>query len=72
MGIRNVLARHLTLAAEITGRHELTVDVVEEADGYTFARCHGCQAAESKWPTCKTWAAEHAASCRALPGSGGA
>lgn len=70
MAYRNVRARHLTVAAELTGRHEITVDVVEESDSTTIARCRGCEASESRWPTCKTWAADHAASCRALPGSG--
>ncbi|MEW2114560.1 hypothetical protein AB0945_05100 [Streptomyces sp. NPDC005474] len=64
-----VTARFLTLAGELLGDADVTVDV--SIDGmWADARCTACGSSQAKpgyTDTIREWAQEHAARCRALP-----
>ncbi|MFJ9037962.1 hypothetical protein ACIRF8_15385 [Streptomyces sp. NPDC102406] len=67
----NVIARHLTKAAEIIGDPELTVDV-SVGERLIKAACRGCgrdHENERQYAsvTVLPWATAHAEQCRALP-----
>ncbi len=64
-----VTARFLTLAGELLGDADVTVDVSVD-DIQATARCTACgstSAAYGYTSTVLEWAQEHAARCRALP-----
>ncbi|MFH9365447.1 hypothetical protein ACH4K8_07225 [Streptomyces anulatus] len=64
-----VIARFLTLAAEITGDHTITVDVTTDA-GWATAECTACPAqsrTRDLHDRALPWAEKHSASCRAIP-----
>lgn len=64
-----VTTRFLTRAAEITGDHELTVDVTVRP-GDARAECRGCEttSAATQDYQARDWAQSHAEKCRAFPG----
>ncbi|MFC8703400.1 hypothetical protein ACJBCE_09455 [Streptomyces sp. NBUL23] len=64
-----VIARFLTLAAEITGDHTITVDVTTD-DGWATAECTACSARSQTRDLhvrALPWAEKHSAACRAIP-----
>ncbi|WP_329338525.1 hypothetical protein OG252_23860 [Streptomyces sp. NBC_01352] len=64
-----VSARFLTLAGELLGDADVTVDVSVD-DIQANARCTACGSSSAAYgyrDTVREWAQEHAARCRALP-----
>ncbi|WP_105970374.1 hypothetical protein [Streptomyces geranii] len=64
-----VTARFLTLAGELLGDADVTVDVSVD-DIQATARCTACGSTHARYghaDPVREWAQEHAAKCRALP-----